>query len=131
MEFFFFRIEIMPLKKKYNYYSAQCLALFWLFSTILCPTLCDLMDFNTPGFPVLHYLPELAQTHVHQVSDAIQQSHPLLPFFLPVLTLSQNQGLFQWSTLCQPGGPYYQVAIVGELSASASVFPMNIQADFL
>ena len=39
--------------------------------------LCDPKDCNTPGFPVLHYLPELAQTHVHWVSDAIQPSHPL------------------------------------------------------
>ena len=36
-----------------------------------------------PGFPVHHQLPELAQTHVHQVSDAIQPSHPLLPPVLP------------------------------------------------
>ena len=41
------------------------------------PTLCDLMDYSMPGFPVLHHLPELAQTHVHQVSDAIQPSRPL------------------------------------------------------
>ena len=41
-------------------------------------TLCDPMDGNTPGFPVLHHLPELAQTHVHSVCDAIQLSYPLL-----------------------------------------------------
>ena len=35
------------------------------------------MDCSTPGFPVLHHVPELAQTHVHQVSDAIQPFHPL------------------------------------------------------
>ena len=48
------------------------------------PTLCDPMDCSTPGFPVHHHLLELAQTHIHQVSDAIQPSrscHPLL--FLP------------------------------------------------
>ena len=43
----------------------------------LCPTLCDHMDCSMPGFPALHNLPELTQTHVHQVSDAIQPSHPL------------------------------------------------------
>ena len=42
-----------------------------------CPTLCDPMDCSTPRFPVHHQLPELAQTHVHWVSDAIQPSHPL------------------------------------------------------
>ena len=41
-----------------------------------CPTLCDPIDCSTPGFPVHHQLPELAQTHVHQVGDAIQPSHP-------------------------------------------------------
>ena len=49
-----------------------------------CLTLCHPMDCNTPGFPVLHNLLELAQTHVHSVTDAIQPSHPLLPLlFLP------------------------------------------------
>ena len=43
-----------------------------------CLTLCDPMDSSTPGFPVHHQLPELAQTHIHQISDAIQPSHPLL-----------------------------------------------------
>ena len=45
----------------------------------LCVTLCDPMDSSTPGFPVLHQLPELAQTRVHSVNDAIQPSHPLSP----------------------------------------------------
>ena len=50
----------------------------------LCPTLPDPMDCSMPGFPVLRHLPELAQTHVHWVNDAIQPSHPLLsPFPLP------------------------------------------------
>ena len=42
-----------------------------------CTTLCDPMDCSTPGFPVQHQLPELAQTHVHQIGDAMQLSHPL------------------------------------------------------
>ena len=42
-----------------------------------CPTLCDPMNHSTPGLPVHHQLPEFSQTHVHQVSDAIQPSHPL------------------------------------------------------
>ena len=44
----------------------------------LCRILCDPVDCSTPGFPVHHQLLELAQTHVYQVSDAIQSSHPLL-----------------------------------------------------
>ena len=54
----------------------------------LCLTLWDPMDCNTPGFPVLHYLLEFAQTHVNQVGDAIQPSHPLLPPSPPTLRLS-------------------------------------------
>ena len=46
-------------------------------------TLCDLVDYGTPSFPVHHQLPELPQTHVHQVGDTIQPSHPLLSPFLP------------------------------------------------
>ena len=48
-----------------------------------CLTLCDPMKSSTPGIPVLYYLPEFAQTRVHQVSGAIQPSHPLLPLLLP------------------------------------------------
>ena len=42
-----------------------------------CPTLCNPMDCSTPDLPVHHQLLEFTQTHVHQVSDAIQPSHPL------------------------------------------------------
>ena len=67
------------------------------------------MNCNTPGFPVLHYLPEFAQTHVHWMSDAIQPSHPLSSASPPALSLSQHQGLFQWV------GSSHQVAKVLEL----------------
>ena len=50
---------------------------------------------STQGFPVLHSLPELAQTYVHWVGDAIQPSHPL-SYPSPFLNLSQHQDLFQW-----------------------------------
>ena len=53
------------------------------------------MDRSTPGFPVLHQLPELAQTHVHRVGDAIQPSRPLSSPSPPAFDLSQHQGLFQ------------------------------------
>ena len=61
-----------------------------------CLTLCDPMDRSTPGLPVYHQHPELAQTHVHWVSDAIQPSHPLLSPSPPAFNLSQHQGFFQW-----------------------------------
>ena len=65
-----------------------------------CLTLCHPMDCSTPGFCVHHQLPELAQTHVHQVGDAIQQSYPtisssVIPFSF-CRHFPQHQGLFQW-----------------------------------
>ena len=60
-----------------------------------CPTLCDPMDCGTPGFPDYHQLPELAQTHVHRVSDAIQPSHPLSSPSPLAFHPSQHQGIFQ------------------------------------
>ena len=59
-------------------------------------TLCDHMDCSTSGFPIIHHLPELAQTLVHWVSDAIQPSHPLSSPSPPAFNLSQHQGFFQW-----------------------------------
>ena len=61
-----------------------------------CPTLCDPMDCSTPGLPVHHRFPELTQTHIHRVGDAIQPSHPLSSPSSPSLNLSQHQGLSQW-----------------------------------
>ena len=55
-------------------------------------TLCNAIDCSTPGFPVLHSLPEFAQTHF---SDMIQPSHPLSSPSPPALNLSQHQGLLQ------------------------------------
>ena len=79
-----------------------------------CPALCDPMDWSTPGFPVLHYLQEFAQTHVHWVGDAIEPSHPLWPASPPALSLSQHQGLYHWL------GSLYQVAKVLELQLHIS-----------
>ena len=62
------------------------------------------MNCSTSGFPVHHQIPELDQTHVHWVGDAIQPSHPLLFPSPPALSLSQHQGLFQWVS------PSHQVA---------------------
>ena len=53
------------------------------------------MDCSMPDLPVHHQLLELAQTHVHRVSDAIQPAHRLSSPFPPAFSLSQHQGLFQ------------------------------------
>ena len=59
-----------------------------------CLTLCDPMDCGMPDFPVYHQLPGLAQTHAHQVSDAIQPVHPLPSPSPSAFSLSQH-GFFQ------------------------------------
>ena len=58
-----------------------------------CPTLCDPMDCSTPGLPVYHQFLESTQTHVHQVSDAIQPSRPLLhlPSIFPGIRVFSNE----------------------------------------
>jgi len=58
--------------------------------------LCDPMNRSTPGLPAHHQLPEFTQTHVHQVGDAIQPSHPLSSLSPPAPNPSQHQSLFQW-----------------------------------
>ena len=60
-----------------------------------CPTLCDPTDCSTPSLPNHNQLQEFTQTHVHQVGDAIQPSHPLLSPSPPVFNLSQHQGIIQ------------------------------------
>ena len=61
-----------------------------------CPTLCDPMNCSTPGLPVHHQLPEFTQTHVHQVTNAIQPSHPLSSPSPSAPNPFQHHGLFQW-----------------------------------
>ena len=89
-----------------------------LFSCQVMSDACDLMDCSTPGFPVLHYLLEFAQTHVHWVGDAIQPSHPLSS---PCLHSFPGSGSFPMSLLFASGGHSL------EASASALVLPMNTQ----
>ena len=59
-----------------------------------CPTLFYPMDCSTPDFPAHHQLPELAQTHIHWVNDAIQPSHPLLqPSVFPSIRVFSNESV--------------------------------------
>ena len=91
---FLTRVEFLPI------------LIWWVFSgvhilscccpvTKLCPTLWGATDCSMPGLPVLHYLPEFVQIHVHWVSEANPLSHPLSPSSPPALNLSQHQDLFQ------------------------------------
>ena len=61
-----------------------------------CPTLCHPVDGSAPGFPVHPQRQELAQTHVHRVSDAIQLSPPLSSPSPPAFNIFQQQDIFQW-----------------------------------
>ena len=88
-----------------------------------CPTLCDPMDCSTLGLPVHHQLPELTQTQVHWVGDAIQPSHPLSSPSPPAFNLSQHQGLFQWVS------SLHQVAKV--LEFQHQFFQWIFRTDFL
>ena len=83
------------------------------------------MNCSTPGFPVLHHLPEFAQTHVHWVSDVIQPSCPLSSPSPPTFNLSQHQGLFQW------GLSLHQVTKVLELQLQHQSFQWIFRVVFL
>ena len=94
---------------------------YWFSSIQLlksCPTLCNPMDCSTSGLPVHHQLPEFTQTHVHQVSDAIQPSHPLSSPSPPAFNLSQHQVLSNESVLCIRWPKYW--------SFSFSISPSNV-----
>ena len=83
-----------PAGIKYCTFEYYTLKHFFLIVAISCLTLCNPVNCSTPGFPVLHYLLEFAQTSVHWVSDAIQPSHPLSSLAPLALNLSQRQGLY-------------------------------------
>ena len=114
--------------------KVQCHLLFW-FSTMLGQEsivvqslshvwLWDPIGYSLLGFPVLHYVPESTQTHVHWVSVATQPSHPLSSPSLD-LKLSQHQSLFQWV------GSSHQVAKVLELQLQHQSFQWIFRVDFL
>ena len=90
------RSVFIPIPKKGNTkegsFSSVQFSLFQLLSRV---RLCDLTNRSTPGLPVHHQISEFTQTHVHQVGDAIQLSHPLSSPSPPAPNPSQHQGLFQ------------------------------------
>ena len=88
-------------------------------------TLCDSMVCSVPVFPVLHNLPEFAQTHVHWVGDAIQSSHTLSSPSPPAFNLPQHQGLFQGVSSS------HQVAKGLEFQLQHQFFQWIFRTDFL
>ena len=112
---------------------------YFLFSSLLhkskissvaqsCPTLCDPMDCSMPGFPVHHQLPELTQTHVHWVGDAIQPSHSLLPPSPPAFNLSQHQGLFKTQGLFIK--PNLRSKLISTYTADSVFFKHSVTSSF-
>ena len=89
-----------------------------------CLTLCNPVDCSTPGLPVHNQLPEVTQTHVHWVSDAIQPFHPLSSSS-PAFNLSQHQGLLKWVS------PLHQVAKVLEFQLQRHSFQWTPRTDLL
>ena len=99
---FSFCPQSFKIAKKMHKAEIKALILSVQFNSVSqsCLTLCDPMECSTPGFPVHHQLPELAQTHVLQIGDAIQPSHPLSSPSLPAFNLSQHRGFSNESVLC-------------------------------
>ena len=88
--------------------------------TQLCPTLCNPMDCSVPHFPDFRHLLELAQTHIHWMSDAIQTFCSLLPLSPPAFYLTQYQGLFQWADSSHQGAKVLKLQLQW-------ILPMNPQ----
>ena len=106
---------ILNLREK----SINIPSLYMIFSSVAQSglTLCDPMDCSTPGLPIHHQLLELAQTHVHWVSNAIEPSHPLSSPSPPAFNLSQHKGFSSESLLCVRWPKYW--------SFSFSMSPSN------
>ena len=119
-------VSALPLQSGISCYCMAFIDTQVQFSSIAQSylTLCYPMDCSTQGFPVLDQLPKPAQIHVHQVSDAIQPSHPVTPFS-SCLQSCPASGSFPMSQFFTSGGQS-----IGT-SASTSVLPMNLQDQLL
>jgi len=114
----FHRKEWMKQSKQFNFSSVQLVSQSRA-------TFCDPMDCSRPVLPVHHQLTELAQIHVHWVSDVIQPSHPLSSPSPPALNLFQHQGLFKWVSSS------HQVAKVLEFQPQHQSFQRTPRTDLL
>ena len=91
-----------------------------IFLAQFCPTVCSPMDCRTPGFPVLYYLPELAQTHVYWWWCGTTISSSFISFSSHLQSFPTS-GFFPMSQFFSSGG--WSIGV----SASASVLPKNIK----
>ena len=119
-----FQTNLMSIRVLHGKEPIGYVYLYQLFLFFSCSvgsySFCDPMDFSTPGFPILHHLPDLAQTHVHWVGDAIQLSCPLSSPSHPAFNLSSIRVFSNESALCLRWPKYW--------SFSFNISPsMNIQ----
>ena len=114
--FHWFEKSILASSASVQFSSVQSLSHVWL---------CDPMNRSSPGLPVHHQLLEFTQSHVHQVGDTIQPSHPLSSPSPPALNLSQHQGLFQWVSSS------HQVAKILEFQLQHQSFQWTPRTDLL
>ena len=117
------------LKSKLNFFFSHW-SIFFSFKfisvrSLSCVRLFVTHDHSTPGLPSHHKLLEFTQTHVHQVGDAIQPSHPLSSPSPPTPNPSQHQSLFQWVNSS------HEVAKVLEFQLQHHCFQRNPRADLL
>ena len=101
------------------------ISIYLRFSHSVMSELCDPMDCSMTGFPVLYQLLELAHTHVHWVSDAIQPSHSLLSLCPLIFNLFHHQGLFKWVS------SLYQVAKILKFQLQHQSFQWTPRTDLL
>ena len=120
-------IKLIFVVKKILKWPTKINVFWWWCCSVAkqCPTFCDPMDCSMPGFPVLQYLPEFAQIHVHWVGDANQSAYLLLSPSPLALNLSQHQGLFQWSSSS------HQAAKIQELQPQHQSFQWIFRTDFV
>ena len=115
-------LHIWILVGKRHKHSVYCVSVQFSSVTQSCPTFCNPMDCSTPGFPVHHQLPEVTQTYVHWVNDAIQPS--VVPFSSRLQSFPAS-GSFPMSRF------FHQVAKVLEFQLQHQSFQWIFRADFL
>ena len=123
----FWRAYLWRVKGKWNSWRKSVPSCVLCSVAKSCPTLCDSMDCSKPGFPVLHHLPEFAQTHVLWVDDAIEPSHLLSSPSPPAFNLSSIRVFSNNSALCIRWPMNRSI----ETSASDQPLPWIFRTDFL
>ena len=108
----------------------QCQSVQFSSVAQLCPALCDPMDCSTPGFPVHHQLPELTQTHILRVGDAIHPSHPVSPFCSLLQSFPESGSFSMNNKQCRQDNHVMRenlLLLLSHLVMSDSLWPHGLQ----